>query len=111
MTELLAIATDDGHSVIVEVDETELGFEMATRGDGAVAEARRRFNESLAGVKEAAEAALRTFTAEGPSSPSGVEIEFGVRFNAEAGAVIAKTSMEGHMVVKLTWEDRSQGKK
>ena len=31
------------------------------------------------------------------------EIEFGVKLNAAAGAVIAKTSAEGHLTVKLTW--------
>jgi len=32
-------------------------------------------------------------------------VEFGVRLTAEAGAVIAKSSVEGHLTVKLTWRD------
>jgi len=32
--------------------------------------------------------------------------EFGVKFNATAGAVIAKTSAEGHLTVTLTWSRR-----
>lgn len=110
MTELLAMASDDGASIFVEIEETEPGFEIATRGDGVIAEARRRFDESLGDIKHAAESALRTFAADGPFKPSGVEIEFGVRFNAEVGAVIAKTALEGHLVVKLSWADRQQGK-
>ena len=36
-------------------------------------------------------------------SPDECELEFGVKFAGEAGAVIAKTSTEGHFVVKLSW--------
>jgi hypothetical protein len=36
-------------------------------------------------------------------SPDGVEIEFGVKLAGEAGAIIAKTSGEGHFTVKLSW--------
>ena len=36
-------------------------------------------------------------------APEQVEVEFGVRLNAEAGAVIARTQAEGHLQVKLTW--------
>jgi hypothetical protein len=32
-----------------------------------------------------------------------VEIEFGVKLTAEAGALIAKSAVEGHLVVKLSW--------
>ena len=40
--------------------------------------------------------ALKTFRAE-VLDPDGIEVEFGVKFNAEAGAVIANTSAGGHL--------------
>lgn len=103
------MATDDGGSIVVEIDENEPGFEIATResANGSVVEARRRFDESLTEIKKAAETALQAFTADGPWKPAGVELEFGVRFNAQVGAVIAKKSLEGHLKVKLIWGDRS----
>jgi hypothetical protein len=36
--------------------------------------------------------------------PDEVEIEFGIRLNAQAGAVIAKTEAEGHLKVRITWK-------
>ncbi|MFC9610962.1 CU044_2847 family protein [Streptomyces sp. NPDC056938] len=53
-------------------------------------------------ARSAAESALRVFR-EGPLKPDGVEIEFGVKMSAEAGALIAKGTAEGHLVVKLSW--------
>ncbi|MDQ1029514.1 hypothetical protein QF035_007096 [Streptomyces umbrinus] len=39
-----------------------------------------------------------------------MEIEFGVKLTAEAGALIAKSAVEGHLVVKLSWSpDGSSG--
>jgi Trypsin-co-occurring domain 1 len=38
-----------------------------------------------------------------PRRPDDLEVEFGVRLNAEAGAVIAKTQAEGHLKVELAW--------
>ncbi|MFD7183754.1 CU044_2847 family protein [Streptomyces sp. NPDC059904] len=32
-----------------------------------------------------------------------MQIEFGVKMSAEASAVIAKGTAEGHLVVKLSW--------
>ena len=52
--------------------------------------------------------ALKTFRAE-VLDPDGVEVAFGVKFNAEAGAVIANTSAGGHLAVKLTWSRSESG--
>jgi hypothetical protein len=103
VTELLRFPTDHG-TVIVEVDASEPGFERVGQG-GVVADARRKLEASLEDVREAATAALHVFRV-GPSTPDAVEVEFGVRLTAEAGAVIAKTAVEGHFVVKLTWDSR-----
>lgn len=100
MSELLRFETESGF-VVVEVDAADPGFDRVAHA-GVIAEARRRFETSLQDVRDAAGAALRVFR-DGPLRPDGVEIEFGVRLTAEAGAVIAKTAMEGHFVVKLTW--------
>jgi hypothetical protein len=38
-----------------------------------------------------------------PVGRTGDVIKFGVKLDAEVGAVIAKTGVEGHFEVKLTW--------
>jgi hypothetical protein len=35
--------------------------------------------------------------------PSDVEVEFGVKLDAEAGALIARTGVEAHLTVTLKW--------
>ncbi|MFI9543157.1 CU044_2847 family protein [Streptomyces sp. NPDC052016] len=102
MAGVVEFRTDDGAVVAVEaVEEQRPGSRLVARGDGTV-QAARTFEGALDGVRTAAESALRVFR-DGTLRPDGVEIEFGVKLAAETGAVIAKGSAEGHLVVRLTW--------
>ncbi|WP_404187942.1 CU044_2847 family protein [Streptomyces tauricus] len=101
MDGLVEFKTDDGAVVVVEGAEDESGSRLVARADGTVA-ATRTFEGSLEGVRAAAGAALRVFR-DGSLKPDSVEIEFGVKLTAEAGALIAKSAVEGHLVVKLAW--------
>ncbi|MFF8727529.1 CU044_2847 family protein [Streptomyces sp. NPDC015171] len=107
MDGLVEFRTEDGALVTVEGVSTRSGARLVSRGDGP-AQAARTFESALDGVRAAAEAALRVFR-DGSLRPDGVEIEFGVRLSAEAGAVIAKGSAEGHLVVKLNWSPGQDG--
>ncbi|MGV9760176.1 MULTISPECIES: CU044_2847 family protein [Streptomyces] len=99
--------TEDGALVVVEgAGTTRSGARLVSRGDGP-AQAARTFEGALDGVRAAATAALRVFR-DGSLRPDAVEIEFGVRLSAEAGAVIAKGSAEGHLLVKLSWAPGQQ---
>jgi hypothetical protein len=100
-TELMRFPTEDGGEVLVEVDDEDPGFRPASTA-GAIAEAKKAFERALDDVNGAAERALSVFR-NGALRPDSIEIEFGVRFNAEVGAVIAKTSADGHLTVKLAW--------
>jgi Trypsin-co-occurring domain 1 len=44
-----------------------------------------------------------------PARPSEVEVAFGIKFDAEAGAVIAKTGIEASINVVFRWEHPEQG--
>ncbi|MEV2212338.1 CU044_2847 family protein [Streptomyces sp. NPDC050997] len=93
--------TADGAVVSVESAEERSGSRLVSRGDGTV-QATRTFENALEGVRSAASSALRVFR-DGALRPDGIEIEFGVKLSAEAGAIIAKGTTEGHLVVKLSW--------
>jgi hypothetical protein len=105
MSELMRFQTDSG-SVVVEVADGEAGFELVSR-DGVIADTKRKLETALADARDGAEAALLAFR-DGRLNPDGIEVEFGVKLNAEAGAIIAKTSVEGHFQVKLTWNSRQR---
>lgn len=100
--ELVEFRMADGATVAVQASGERSGSRLVAR-DGTV-QAARTFESALEGVRAAAQSALRVFRdGTGALRPDGVEIEFGVRLSAEAGAVIAKGTTEGHLVVKLTW--------
>ncbi|MFH0518964.1 CU044_2847 family protein [Streptomyces sp. M41] len=101
MDGLTEFKTEDGALVVVEGVEETPGARMVSRGDGPD-RATRTFEGALDGVRAAAESALRVFR-DGTLRPDAVELEFGVKLSAEAGAVIAKGAAESHLVVKLSW--------
>ncbi len=112
MDGLVEFTTDDGIVIAVEPAEDLSGSHLvADRGDGAV-RATRTFEDALGNVRTAAESALRVLR-DGSLGPDSVELEFGVKLSAEAGAVIAKSTVEAHLVVRLSWSpehaDRSPG--
>ncbi|NEB74195.1 hypothetical protein G3I40_02905 [Streptomyces sp. SID14478] len=77
------------------------GARLVARGGGPL-RATQTFESALDSVRTAAESALRVLR-DGTLAPDGVEIEFGVKLSAEAGAVITKGAAEGHLVVRLSW--------
>ncbi|MGA4845563.1 CU044_2847 family protein [Streptomyces sp. G5(2025)] len=108
MSELVRWESDEG-PVVVEVDSRDPGFRsVSRRGDGGeIHEVEGRFESALGHVRGAALSALRTFR-ERALDPDAIELEFGVKLTAAAGAVIAKTSTEGHLTVRLSWSRERQ---
>ncbi|WP_329124560.1 CU044_2847 family protein [Streptomyces sp. NBC_01465] len=102
MGALIEYTTDSGAQVVVEIDRQAPGARLVARGDNTLAQAGQTLDSALQSIRSAAESALTVFR-EGKLKPHGVELEFGVKLTAEAGAVIAKSSVEGHLLVKLTW--------
>ena len=104
-SELMSMQADDGSVVLIEIDAPDSGFGEVSF-DGAVFKARESLEESLTGVRAMALKALDAFRA-ADHGPDTVELEFGVKFKAEAGAaVFARTASEGHMVVRMSWSGR-----
>jgi Trypsin-co-occurring domain 1 len=101
VTELVRFTLDGGGAVTVELDE-EPGIAPAGRGN-VLREAKSSFEKALVEVRDAATAALGEFQRM-TRRPDAVEIKFGVKLDAQAGAVIAKTGVQGQFEVKLTWQ-------
>ena len=99
MQEFVRFPLADGGSVVVEV-EGEPGLEQASAPSGVLREATTTFEHALSEVRAAASAALAQFRDLGPDE---VELKFGVKLDAQAGAVIARTGLQGQFEVKLKW--------
>ena len=95
-----------GSSVLVEIDEDTYGVEAVSRISDGVVEVGQRLESALGSVRDAARATLDALTKLGPET---VEVEFGIKLAGEAGAMIAKTSAEGHFTVRLTWSPTDSG--
>ncbi|MGH3826416.1 MAG: CU044_2847 family protein [Pseudonocardiaceae bacterium] len=91
----------EGSTVLVEVDEDNLGIERISRSRDGMVEAGHRLTEALGSVRDAARESMEVLRT---LSPGRIELEFGVKLTGEAGAIIAKTAAEGHFTVRLTWE-------
>jgi hypothetical protein len=91
----------DGGTVLIEVDPED-GVVRVGRGGEIVQAVGKTFDESIAHVRDAAAAALHQFQSM-TRRPDEVEIKFGVKLDAEVGALIARTGVQGQFEVKLTW--------
>jgi hypothetical protein len=89
-------------SVKFDVDDVEgVGPENVSREGGkVVAKLHESLDDALASARPAAEAVINTFRA---LSPDAIAVEFGLRLDAEAGAVFAKAGVGAHFTVTLSW--------
>ncbi|MFJ2016734.1 CU044_2847 family protein [Streptomyces nodosus] len=103
--ELVRFELGEGSAgVYVELAEDDSGVERVRRRSGARSDAVDGFENGLDQIRDVAARTLRRITSM-PAAPSMVELEFGVKFSVEAGAVIARTGVEGHLKVKVVWEN------
>ncbi|MEU8424622.1 CU044_2847 family protein [Micromonospora sp. NPDC048835] len=99
VADLLRFETDQGVLLVEEHAGTDL--ERVGLLD-RIRPARLSLETALAHIKPALDAAVGV--AQGVSvRPDQVEVEIGVTLTAEAGAVLARTSAQGHLTVKLIW--------
>ncbi len=106
MGNLVRVPSESG-AVLFDVDEVPAAAErVSRRGANVVAELDERLEGTLASVRPAAQAVVDAFAA---LSPDEVSVEFGLRLDAEAGAVIAKTGISAHFTVALRWSRADEG--
>ncbi|OIJ62819.1 CU044_2847 family protein [Streptomyces mangrovisoli] len=106
MSELVRFTGPDGESLVVEVEEDSPGLERISRDASGIADAGNRLTAALASTGPALRSVLGTLRA---FAPDEHEIEFGIKFNAEAGVVVARTATEAHFVVKMRWRRPAPG--
>jgi Trypsin-co-occurring domain 1 len=108
MKTLVEVQTEGG-TVKFDVDDvTGVGPANVSRKDGTVtAQLNESLDKALASARPAAEAVINTFRA---LSPDAITVEFGLRLDAEAGAVFAKAGIGAHFTVTLNWDRASEQK-
>ncbi|MCP5007951.1 MAG: hypothetical protein GY941_29055 [Planctomycetes bacterium] len=95
----------DGSPVYIEVDDVveEIDGERLVARENE----ENRFEEAVAKVKPAAEAVLKTF--QKMDTPAEIGLEFGIKFNASAGAFFASIDSEATFKVSVKWKNKEKG--
>ncbi|HEY8201058.1 MAG TPA: CU044_2847 family protein [Actinomycetota bacterium] len=104
MKRLVEFPQEDGTSLVVEIDETvpEGGVVRAARPGEIAEKATQTFEAALSKIKPMAEAIFTTLK-DLAQCPEQIQVEFGVKITANAGAVLASAGVEGNYKVTLTW--------
>ncbi len=107
MTQLVSFVGEDGREMLVEVADNSYGTERVAREDGVIVQATRKLEEALRGTVPTLRSVLDHIR---ELSPDSTEVEFGISLNAEAGVVVAKTSVTGNFTVRVSWGGDSPAK-
>ncbi|MFQ6015374.1 MAG: CU044_2847 family protein [Anaerolineae bacterium] len=105
MKRLIEFPLDEGGSIVVEVDEPvpEGRVTRAVRPGEIAAKAGQTFETALERIKPAA-GAIITKLRSLSDPPDEVKVEFGLKMNADAGAIVASAGVEANYKVTLTWK-------
>lgn len=93
-------------SIMIEFPPDEYGVEPVARIKVNPDEVRERSEKALAEAMESiVDMACRVNGLRGriPQEFSQIEVEFGIKFNWEVGALLAKAGSEANINVTLTW--------
>ncbi|NER91000.1 CU044_2847 family protein [Moorena sp. SIO3A2] len=101
----------DGTTFLVEVEEPESrGIERVSLGSGKkVLKARQTFEEALDQIKPVASAVI-TKLRDLNQPADEVEVKFGLKLTADAGAVFASVGGEVSYEITLKWSNKNQSK-
>ena len=107
MKYLVEFPLEAGGSVVIEVDEPESeGTVRAARGD-TIIKAKETLEEALNHVLPVTKSIVEKLYSIG-NKPDEIEICFGVKLSAIAGAVIASASAEANFDVTVRWTAKKE---
>ncbi len=111
MKRLIEFPLENGECMLVEVDEPEQGgLVQASRSGEVIARAQQTLEDALERVKPAAQSVIEKLRKLN-DSPDEVQVSFGLKLSAEAGAVLAAGGIEANYNVTLKWVKNKPEKK
>lgn len=105
MSDFIEFDLDGETSVFVESEGGAGDGEIQRMGGEGAEKRKRKFLDVIEGIRPAAEAVLATFRE--MDTPEEIGLEFGIKFNAKAGAVFASVDSEATFKVSLKWNNKS----
>jgi hypothetical protein len=107
--QLIEFKLNDGSTVVFETDlvepEIHAGDQRVanTARHGGVQKSTEMFESVVGRIRPAAQLVLDALL--GLSTPRKIELEFGVKFNAKTGVVIASVDSDVSFKVRVNWEN------
>jgi hypothetical protein len=102
MKRLVEFPLEDGTNILIEIDDVEQGGLVKASLSETVVKAQQSLEKSLEKVKPAAQYIIKQIR-ELHDSPDEVQVSFGLKLSADAGAVLASASAEANYTVTLKW--------
>ena len=90
--------------VVVEFPQRAGRQQVALTAEDAVKKSAEALDRSMETIRHMAARVTSTMDSLGSVRPDEVTVEFGIKFDAEAGAIIAKAGIEGSLSVGLVWK-------
>ncbi len=106
MKQLIEFPLEDGSTILVEVDEPEGAGrtrQVARGGDKTIEKANQTFEKALDKVKPTANAVISKLR-DLIEQPDEIGVEFGLKFSAESGVIIAAAGIEANFKVMIKWQ-------
>lgn len=102
MAELVRFTVREHGSIVFEIDDNGDTIRQAGLGrKGKVIDVQQTFEGKLSDIRDVASTALSVFKDD--LRPDVVTLRFGIKMTVEAGAVIARTAVQGNMEVEMSW--------
>lgn len=98
-TNLIEFRSNDG-PIVVEIEQGLTGPLPAASPGEVAGKAKDSFSEAVAGIKPIAEAVIGQLRELGPTETT---VEFGIKFSAKAGVILASAATEGQCKITLSW--------
>lgn len=99
---LIEVPLDDGGVVLVEVEEHEDGIVRSARPGEVVATAAESLQASLDRIRPVAGALVGKLR-DLADRPEEITVEFGIKWSAQAGVIVAQAASEANFKVTLRW--------
>ena len=102
MKRIISVPLKDGGTVELEIEDTTSPVMRGGVSQPVIERAVGNFEEAISRIKPAAVAVAEQF-ADTVRGTTSVTVKFGLKFSAEAGAIIASVGSEANFEVEVKW--------
>src|SRR5207253_8980229 len=102
MKRLVEFPLAEGGSILVQIDEPEIGGTVRAGREETIEKARETFEDALNRVLPAARSVVEKLRSMG-SKPDEIEVTFGINLSTQAGAFIASATAEANFGITVHW--------